>query len=597
VGQDTYEEVDLVQKGLNYGWAYYEALTPAISLYPSQTTLLINPPPSFTNTAPLWFYPHTAIGGGDPNYKGNSISGGVVYRGSRIPELTGAYIFGDFESANIWALRRTNSSVSVQRIAGVAGAAAFGHDPANGDLLIANYAFNKVQRLVKMDAANASFPTKLSDTGIFADLATLAPNPGIVNYEPIVPFWSDYAVKRRWFCVPDMTNTVSFVADGNWTFPSGMKWIKHFDLELERGNPATRKRIETRVLTKIDTGAFGVSYAWNDAGSEAYLVPDAGTNFNINVLVGSTIVTQQVEIPSRAACLICHTPVGGHALSFNTREMNQSAALNGFSGNQLALLGQAGYFNAPVPAPQTLPAFATATDASRSLESRVRSYLAVNCIQCHQPGGSGASTWNARPEITLAQTGLINGEPDNNGANPLNKLVVPGDTTHSVLLQRILGNGFTRMPPLATHQLDQGAINLLTTWISSDLTNRQSFAQWQIANFGSTNNPSAAANADPDNDGANNFYEFLTKTLPLTDTPPPWTITMDEAAGTVGVNFLRLANLGFLVETSTNFAKWSAWDVPGNQLFFGASNIWTTVSGQRLASETNRFFRVKILEP
>ena len=244
-----------------------------------------------------------------------------------------------------------------------------------------------------------------------------------------------------------------------------------------------------------------------------------------------------------------------------------------------------------------MPAFATATDTSRSLEWRVRSYLAVNCIQCHQPGGSGASTWNARPEITLAQTGLINGEPDNNGANPLNRLVVPGDTAHSVLLQRILGDGFTRMPPLATHEPDQGAINLLTEWIRSELTNRQTFAQWQIANFGSTNNPLASANADPDNDGANNYYEFLTRTPPLTNAPPPWTITIDEATGTVGVSFLHLANLGFLVETSTDFANWSAWDVPGNQLFFGASNV--PDDGQRTTalSDTNRFFRVKILEP
>ena len=170
------------------------------------------------------------------------------------------------------------------------------------------------------------------------------------------------------------------------------------------------------------------------------------------------------------------------------------------------------------------------------------------------------------------------------------------DTTHSVVLQRILGNGFTRMPPLATHELDRGAINVLATWISSELTNRQSFAQWQIANFGSTNNPSAAANADPDSDGASNYYEFLTRTSPLTNTPPPWAITIDETAGTVGVNFLRLANLGFLVETSTDFANWSAWEVSGNQLFFGASNQLTTVTGP-VASETNRFFRVKIFEP
>jgi mono/diheme cytochrome c family protein len=545
---------------------------------------------------PVWSYPHTAIGGGDPQYKGNSITGGVMYRGNRIPELTGTYIFGDFESANIWSLRRTNGTVTVQRIAGQLGAAAFGIDPGNGDVLIANYVFNRVQRLVKADASGSTFPTKLSDTGIFADLATLTPNPGIVNYEPIVPFWSDHAIKRRWFTIPDLTNKVTFAVDGNWTFPSAMKWIKHFDLELERGNPATKKRIETRVLVKNNTGMYGVSYGWNGAATEAFLVPDEGTNFFLTVQEGTNAIEQQVEIPSRAACLTCHTPIGGHALSFNTREMNQSANMNGFIGNQLSLLSTAGYFTAPVAAPQTLPAFATATDAVHSLESRVRSYLAVNCVQCHQPGGAGSSSWNARPEITLDQTGLINGQPENDGANPLNKLVVPGDTTHSVVLQRLLGNGFARMPPLATHQLDQSAINLLAAWITTELTNRQSFADWQIANFGSTNNPSAAPGADPDADGANNYYEFLTRTSPLTN-DVPWKVAIDEAAGTVAVSFPRLANRAFLVETSSDFINWAAWDVPDNRLYFGASNELATITGPLAAGETNRFFRVKIIEP
>jgi len=124
----------------------------------------------------------------------------------------------------------------------------------------------------------------------------------------------------------------------------------------------------------------------------------------------------------------------------------------------------------------------------------------MNCVQCHQPGGPGATTWDARPWLTLDQTHLINGQPADNGNNPVNKLIVPGDTAHSVVLQRILGNGFGRMPPLATHQLDLGASNLLTAWISAELTNRQTFADWQLAYFGSTNAPNAAATADPDGD-------------------------------------------------------------------------------------------------
>jgi mono/diheme cytochrome c family protein len=308
---------------------------------------------------------------------------------------------------------------------------------------------------------------------------------------------------------------------------------------------------------------------------------------------GTNNIQQQWEIPSRSGCQACHTPVAGFALSFNTRELNQITNMNSFVGNQLSLLSQAGYFNSSVH-PAGLPAFARAADSNYSREYRVRSYLSENCVQCHQPGGAGAPTWDARPWLTMAQTHLLNGPLDNNGGDPLNKLIVAGDTNHSVLLRRVAANGFSRMPPLATHQLDLGAINLLTQWITSDLTNRQDFAQWQIAYFGSTNNPLAAANADPDNDGANNYYEFLTMTSPVTNTPL-WKIGVSTSGTSVSVTYLRLANRAFVVEYSTNLSNWAPWDVPGNQPVFGASDQWTSLTGPLLSSY--QFFRVRILEP
>jgi glucose/arabinose dehydrogenase/mono/diheme cytochrome c family protein len=587
VGQDIYEEVNVVTNGSNCGWSYYEGNVLAKTLYPSQTTLLSNPPPSFVHHAPLYTYVHTGQAG-DPQYKGNSITGGVVYRGQRMPELTGAYIFGDFESANLWALWRTNNTVTVQRIAGQIGMAAFGHDPGNGDVLIANYVFNQIQRLVKVDTDVAAFPQTLTDTGAFADLTTLAPNPGVVNYEPIVPFWSDYAIKRRWFAIPDLTNQMTHAVNANWTFPAGALWVKHFDLELERGNPATKKRLETRFLVKTTNGVYGVSYAWNDAGTEASLVADAGTNFNLAILDGSTIVTQQWGIPSRAQCLACHTPAGGHALSFTTRQLNQTNTMNGVTGNQLRLLWNAGYLANDPGSPNTLPRHVRPDDTASSLEARARTYFAVNCAQCHQPGGGGPSTWDARVWLTLEQTGLINGVPNHNGGNPQNKLVVPGDTAHSVLLQRIAANGFSRMPPLATTQLDQGSIALLTDWIENFDPARATYAEW--AAFYAAGNRAA----DPDGDDRDNLREFLTGTSPVEADADPTTLTlMLSPSGELTLQYPLSPNAIAQVETSTNLMDWVTWDVPGNNGIPPADDLLTI---QGVTTNDHQFFRLKLEE-
>ena len=133
VGQDTYEEIDRVQKGGNYGWVYREGF---------HNTNFTNPPPpprppGFTSTDPVYEYVHTSIPGGDAQFKGDSVVGGRVYRGSRFPELYGAYIFADSVSGNIW--RRDATSGVVDRITGVpgeyVGIVSTGSDPSNQDIL------------------------------------------------------------------------------------------------------------------------------------------------------------------------------------------------------------------------------------------------------------------------------------------------------------------------------------------------------------------------------------------------------------------------------------------------------------------------------
>ena len=86
VGQDAVEEIDVIEKGQNYGWKIMEGT-------------ICRPPTRDCDkeglVLPVWEY---------RNPPGVSVTGGYVYRGTRVPELDGAYIYGDFGTGEIWAL-------------------------------------------------------------------------------------------------------------------------------------------------------------------------------------------------------------------------------------------------------------------------------------------------------------------------------------------------------------------------------------------------------------------------------------------------------------------------------------------------------------
>ncbi|HMP74041.1 MAG TPA: PQQ-dependent sugar dehydrogenase, partial [Kiritimatiellia bacterium] len=330
LGDDTREKVSIMPPGSNGGWVFFEGTLPGPR--PDRT-----PPPGFQFVQPVWEYDH-----GFDEFRGKSITGGFVYRGEDYPGLYGKYICGDFISGNVWTIERTPDATNVVRITGLPWLVSFGMNPANGDILLVNFVAGRINRLVA-DAPELDFPETLSATGFFADLTDLSPNPGVVFYEPNLSFWSDYGIKARWFAITNTTDTVGAHLEGPWDYPPGMMWVKHFDLEMDRGNPDTKKRLETRVLVRNASGAFGVSYQWNEAETEAYLVPDAGVNFDLSITNGLETEIQTWRIPSRSECLICHQPEAGHALSFYTRQLNAPGDIGGLHGNFITLLETAGY--------------------------------------------------------------------------------------------------------------------------------------------------------------------------------------------------------------------------------------------------------------
>jgi glucose/arabinose dehydrogenase len=451
VGQGAREEIDLITRGGNYGWNFREG-----TIAGPQS----DPPPGASFTDPIWDADRTLA---------QAIIGGVVYRGGRLAQLYGQYVFGDSVLGKIYTMSfPVSGPVQVTLIASESSPAAFGVDPSNGDILVANVGSGTVRRLVYDSTATGTpLPATLSATGAFADLATLTPAAGVVNYEPNLPSWSDYATKRHFFSVPAVTDKITFSATGGWTFPAGTIWVNHLELDLTRGDPSTARRIETRFLVKTASGVYGVTYRWNSQQTEATLVPEEGTEDTFMVNEGGTVVPQTWHYPSRSECMQCHSPVAGHALGFNTPQLNGSHVYDSGTANQLTVLANAGYFaTATVPDPGTLQALAPPSDTGATLEHRVRSYLTANCVECHQPGGAAQSWWDARITTPTGSAGLINGPLVNLAGNPANRVIAAGDLAHSMLLTRISERGPGQMPPLDSGEIDPDGVNLFTAWIN-----------------------------------------------------------------------------------------------------------------------------------
>ncbi|MCC8426187.1 sorbosone dehydrogenase family protein [Mucilaginibacter sp. UR6-11] len=132
VGQDKIEEIDIIEKGGNYGWNIMEGDECYNSVTCDKTGL----------QSPIWSYMH-----GSP---GASVTGGYVCRDKNLPGLAGRYIYGDYVSGNIWALTNADKKAVSNDLIGKVSAntlSSFGEDN-NSNLYILNYTDGKIYKLV-----------------------------------------------------------------------------------------------------------------------------------------------------------------------------------------------------------------------------------------------------------------------------------------------------------------------------------------------------------------------------------------------------------------------------------------------------------------
>jgi uncharacterized repeat protein (TIGR03806 family) len=318
-----------------------------------------------------------------------------------------------------------------------------------------------------------ALPQLLSQTGAFKNPSEVAPIDSLIPYDINVPFYSDGATKWRWVSLPSqvaLTNTrVHFAATGEWQFPAGTVFVKHFEMVIDETHPDVRRRLETRLLVRTADGSvYGATYKWRADNSDAELLTSNLTE-TLSIRTATGVRTQAWYYPSRQDCKTCHTSTAGGVLGLKTRQMNRDLKFPGGTiDNQIRAWNHIGLFE-PELQEKDLAGYAKlapADDLTRTLDERARSYLDANCAYCHRPGGTVAY-FDARYDTPHDRQNLVNGTVLIDEGLDKARVIAPNDIWRSVALLRASNLEGLKMPPLAHMTLDQQGLGLLRTWIQS----------------------------------------------------------------------------------------------------------------------------------
>jgi glucose/arabinose dehydrogenase/mono/diheme cytochrome c family protein len=498
-GQDLWEQAYLVKPGENYGWSVMEG---SHEFYPNRKP---GPTPIVKPTVE---HHHSEF---------RSLTGGVVYRGSKYPELDGAYLYGDYSTGKIWAGMHDGTRMVWNRELADSHLAVtwIGRD-TRGELIVADHRGDGKGGFYTLvpspQTAKSSFPRKLSDSGLFESVSGRRLKAGAIPYSVNAPFWSDGAHKERWLVLPGESPRIEFSHARGWNFPDRTVLVKSFALEAEAGNPRSRQWIETRFLTKQNGEWYGYSYQWNDEQTDAVLVERGGADREFVFHSPRGERRQKWHYPSRAECMVCHSRAANFVLGLSELQMNRDHDYGGVVDNQLRVLEHLGLVDLkplddikarlrdeardksltgkqadeyveketsarlkrePIDSSGKLTfsesrykRLVDPYDGKQDLDRRARSFLHANCSQCHVEAGGGNAQMDLEFTTEAAKTRIFNVKPVHHTFGIADaRLIAPGHPERSVLLQRISHRGEGQMPPLATEVVDREAVELLRQWI------------------------------------------------------------------------------------------------------------------------------------
>ncbi|MFM8220947.1 MAG: hypothetical protein ACKOJF_18715, partial [Planctomycetaceae bacterium] len=298
-----------------------------------------------------------------------SITGGFVYRGQKHASLAGAYIYGDYDTGKVHALKWSSTGLEWQKelVDTPLRIVSFAQDDA-GEVYLVDYMNGTLYDLVPNQAPSTAdqFPRLLSQTGLFASTANHTPAAGLIPYSVNAPLWSDGAEKERFLALPGAGQigfeevTYPQPAPGavkGYRFPNGTVTVKTFSLEMETGNPASRRRLETRVMLFEQLAGSeevgdqvwrGYTYVWNDEQTDAELLDAAGLDKDLIIKDASAPGGERHQtwrFPSRSECTLCHTMPAKYALGVSTLQLNRDQDYGqGVVANQIDVFKQLGLF-------------------------------------------------------------------------------------------------------------------------------------------------------------------------------------------------------------------------------------------------------------
>jgi len=473
VGWELWEMVYKVKKGGNYGWSIKEGPQ---SVKPEGK---IGPTPILPPTVA---FPHTEAA---------SITGGYVYRGKKHKDLVGAYVCGDWMSRKYWAIRAEGDkpATTIEIAQGSPKVVSFAEDN-DGELYILDYNETSAGIYVLELNADASkprppFPTRLSETGLFADVVKQVPAAGVYSYAINAEPWADHATAQRLVGLPGTSSATFYrhdepVPDTAWFkarvfFPKDGVLARTFSLEMPhegvRENwPVATRRLETQILHFDGYEWRGYSYRWNDEQTDATLVPAAGQDVELTVKdpkAPGGVRKQTWHFPSRTECRQCHNPWAGEVLGFTEAQLSHSSKAGG-SPDEFRRLTELGIVKLGKLNSGDKPAkpLVNPHDQSQELTARARSYLHVNCAHCHQFGAGGSVNIELRYETAPEATLAIDTKPvQGTFSIPECRIIAPGDPYRSILYYRMAKQGRGRMPHIGSELVDEAGVRLIGEWL------------------------------------------------------------------------------------------------------------------------------------